>query len=408
MAELLCREKELFKINQELNLLSLSSAAEAMYPAKPTPAAAAGAAQSRYATFQKHKGPSTLLRKKNAATSQAKPTPKTPPGRDAAAAAAAVVMARAVATSPSPDGSLLTKSKAPDWRNTKTVGAAVVSPPGNRQVAKFSTFTRDVSSKTATFVKYRNPNFSESPSLDMLLRNAAEEGNRNDVVEVEVTQKRESTTVVNGQAKKQLTQDNFIKFLKAKVAILEEDHAQHASELSRQKEQLEKALEAQRKSENQRDQTLNANKHLTEQLIRTERQCEDSSRRQKERQQEFTNQQRELEQLKRESKVARQTNVNLENRLSRAQEDADTVRLELKQLREEQHEQLDVQRKELKQRDNRIRALKRQRNDLLNAYKKQLYMIDNLKRQTNCMEQSAAIGFGEKEFNKVLDWNSKT
>ncbi|XP_020800885.1 epidermal growth factor receptor substrate 15 homolog [Drosophila serrata] len=406
MAELLCREKELFKINQELNLLSLNSAAEAMYPAKPSPAIG-GAAPTRYATFQKQKGPSTLLRKKNAATSQAKPTPKSPPGRDAAAAAA-VVMARAVATSPPPDASLLTKSKAPDWKNNKSMGATTVSPPGNRGAAKFSTFTRDVSSKTAMFVKYRNPNFSESPSLDMLLRNASEEATKNDVVEVEVTQKRESTTVVNGQAKKQLTQDNFIKFLKAKVVILEEDHAQQASELSRQKEQLEKALEAQRKSENQRDQTLNANKHLTEQLIRTERQCEDSGRRQKERQQEFTSQQRELEQLKRESKVARQTNVNLENRLSRAQEDADTARLELKQLREEQREQLDAQRKELKQRDNRIRALKRQRNDLLNAYKKQLYMIDNLKRQTNCMEQSAAIGFGEKEFNKVLDWNSKT
>ncbi|XP_017024827.1 structural maintenance of chromosomes protein 2 [Drosophila kikkawai] len=406
MAELLCREKELFKINQELNLLSLTSAADAMFPGKPSPAACA-AAPARYATFQKQKGPSTLLRKKNAVTSQAKQTPIAPSGRDAAAAAA-VVMARAVATSPPPDACLLTKSKAPDWRNTKTVGAAAASPPGNRAVPKFSTYTRDVSSKTATYVKYRNPNFSESPSLDMLLRNGAEDATRNDVVEVEVTQKRESTTVVNGQAKKQLTQDNFIKFLKAKVAILEEDHAQHASELARQKEQLEKALEAQRKSEHQRDQTLNANKHLTEQLIRTERQCEDSSRRQKERQQEFTSQQRELEQLKRESKVARQTNVNLENRLSRAQEDADTVRLELKKLREEQREQLDVQRKELKQRDSRIRALKRQRNDLLNAYKKQLYMIDNLKRQTNCMEQSAAIGFGEKEFNKVLDWNSKT
>lgn len=192
------------------------------------------------------------------------------------------------------------------------------------------------------------------------------------------------------------------------MAILEEDHAQHAGELARQKEQLEKALEAQRKSEQQRDQTMNSNKHLTEQLLRAERQCEDSSRRQKERQQEFTSQQRELEQLKRDGKVAKQTNINLENRLSRAQEDADTVRLELKQLREEQRDQLDVQRKELKQKDSRIRALKRQRNDLLNAYKKQLYMIDNLKRQTNCLEQSAAIGFGEKEFNKVLDWNAKT
>ncbi|XP_052839432.1 testis-expressed protein 9 [Drosophila gunungcola] len=403
MAELLCREKELFKINQELNLLTLSSAAEAMYPGKTgSPTAVA---VPRYATFQKHKGPSSLLRKKGITTGQVptKSHPRTPPGRDS------------LVTTPSPlpdTNNLLAKTKTPDWRSSKP--APQPTSPTSRTVSKFSTFTRDVSSKTATFVKYRNPHFSESASLDELLRNnnvedVEEAARKQEVqVEVEVTQKRESTTVVNGQLKKQVTKDNFIKFLKAKVAILEEDHAHHAGELTRQKEQLELALEAQRKSEHQRDQTISANKHLSEQLMRAERQCEDASRRQKERQQEFIAQQRELEQLKRDAKVARQTTMNLENRLSRAQEDAETARQELKQLRDEQRDQLEAQRKELRQRDSRIRALKRQRGDLLNAYKKQLYMIDNLKRQTSCLEQSAAIGFGEKEFNKVLEWNAKT
>eukprot|EP00099_Drosophila_melanogaster_P020464 NP_611937.2 uncharacterized protein Dmel_CG4681 [Drosophila melanogaster] len=388
MAELLSREKELFKINQELNLLTLSPAADAMYPAKGSSKSTA-VAVPRFATFQKQKGPSSLLRKKGAPTACTKAAPKASPGRETVP----------TARSPMPDMSLLTKSKP----------AAGPTSPTPRNLSKFSTFTKDVSSKTATYVKYRNPNFSESPSLDELLRNDADEANRKpDVVEVEVTQKRESTTVVNGQLKKQVTKDNFIKFLKAKVAILEEDHAQHAGELIRQKEQLEHALEAQRKSEHQRDQAINSNKHLSEQLMRSERQCEGFNQRQKEQQLEFITQQRELEVLKRDAKVSRQTNINLENRLSRVQEDADAARQELKLLREEQRDQLEAHRKELKLRDSRIRALKRQRGDLLNAYKKQLYMIDNLKRQTICLEQSAAIGFGEKEFNKVLDWNAKT
>ncbi|KAH8402127.1 hypothetical protein KR009_009973 [Drosophila setifemur] len=396
MAELLSREKELFKINQELNLLSLSPAADAMFPGK-VQAAGTGVTVPRYATFQKHKGPSTLLRKKANPPVQAKPRIKTPPGKDA------------VPTSPLPEAlaaHMLTKSKAPDWKLAKAMGSPI--PQTVRQGGKCNTFTREVSNKTATFVKYRNPNFSESPSLDMLLRNHIAELNKDDDVQVEVVQKRESTTVVNGNSKKQLTQDNFIKFLKAKVAILEEDHAQHASELARQKELLEKALDAQRKSENQRDLTISSNKHLSEQLVRAERQCEDVSRRQKERQQEFISQQRELEQLKRDAKVSKQTTMNLENRLSRVQEEAEVARQALNQLREEQREQTDAQRKELKVRESRIKALKRQRGDLLSAYKKQIYMIDNLKRQTSCMEQSAAIGFGEKEFNKVLEWNAKS
>jgi len=203
MAELLSREKELFKINQELNLLTLSSATESLYPAKGSPRSTA-VTVPRYATFQKHKGPSSLLRKKGVATAPTKPPPT---GRDAAATG------RGVATSPQPDTNLLTKSKAPDWKQTKTT--TVPTSPTSRFVSRFSTFTRDVSSKTATYVKYRNPNFSESPSLDELLRNDVEETARQkqDVVEVEVTQKRESTTIVNGQGqvKKQVTKDNFIK-----------------------------------------------------------------------------------------------------------------------------------------------------------------------------------------------------
>ncbi|KAH8232881.1 hypothetical protein KR026_001526 [Drosophila bipectinata] len=404
MAELLSREKELFKINQELNLLTLSPAADAMFAGKMGTAATTGVAVPRYATYQKQKGPSTLLRKKGGnqiiGGSQLKTKPKSPPACGAATARPAV-------TSPLPEKNLLTKSRTLDWKQTKHMGAP--SSPIARHSSKNATFTRESNSKTATFVKYRNPHFSESPSLDMLLRNDANEGNKNgSPPPVDTIQKRESTTVVNGLAKKQLTQDNYIKFLKAKVAILEEDHAQHSGELARQKEQLEMALEGQRKSENQRDQTACSNKHLSEQLIRSERACEDLTRRQKERQQEFITQQRELEQLKRDAKVARQTNINLESRLGRAQEEAEVARKTLAQVREEQRDQAEVHRKELKNRDSRIRTLKRQRAELLNAYKKQLYMIDNLKRQSSCMEQSAAIGFGEKEFNKVLEWNAKT
>ncbi|KAH8319915.1 hypothetical protein KR074_009427 [Drosophila pseudoananassae] len=404
MAELLSREKELFKINQELNLLTLSPAADAMFAGKMGTTATTGVAVPRYATYQKQKGPSTLLRKKGGnqiiGGSQHKTKPKSPPAFGAGTA-------RPAATSPLPEKNLLTKSRTLDWKQTKHVGAP--PSPTARYASKNATFTRESNSKTATFVKYRNPNFSESPSLDMLLRNDANEGNKNgSPPPVETIQKRESTTVVNGLAKKQLTQDNYIKFLKAKVAILEEDHAQHSGELARQKEQLEMALEGQRKSENQRDQTACSNKHLSEQLARSERACEDLTRRQKDRQQEFITQQRELEQLKRDAKVARQTNINLESRLSRAQEEAEVARKTLVQVREEQRDQAELHRKELKTRDSRIRTLKRQRAELLNAYKKQLYMIDNLKRQSSCMEQSAAIGFGEKEFNKVLEWNAKT
>ncbi|XP_022222726.2 testis-expressed protein 9 [Drosophila obscura] len=397
MAELLSREKELFKMNQELNLLTLTPTgmSDVIYPTKGPSGLTAGLGRTRNGTFHRQKGPSTLLKKKGA---QTKLLPK------GMGAGSVSPPARNSPPPPPPASTLLNSSKTPDWKKGKSIRTP--SPTTARFESKFSTFTRGQGSKTATIVKYRNPNFSDSTSLDMMLLDNV--SIKSDKIEMEVTQRRESTTVVNGQAKKQLTQDNFIKFLKAKVAILEEDHAQHASELGRQKEKLDQALEGLRKSESQRDQSLHSNKHLGEQLQRAEQQYEEANRRLKERQQEFTSQQRELEQLKRDNKVLKQGNTNLENRLTRTQEEAESARQALSKMRDEQRDELDSHRNELKEKESRIKALKRQRGDLLNAYKKQLYMIDNLKRQTSCMEQSVAIGCGEKEFNKVLEWNAKT
>lgn len=57
--------------------------------------------------------------------------------------------------------------------------------------------------------------------------------------------------------------------------------------------------------------------------------------------------------------------------------------------------------------DRQIKELRKQRVELITAYKKQLLLIDNLKRQNLCLEQSKLIDFAEKEFIKILDWNFK-
>ncbi|KAH8396515.1 hypothetical protein KR215_000028 [Drosophila sulfurigaster] len=427
MAEILSREKELFKINQELNLMSLGPGDDQKVPV---------VSQSRYGTYLKQKGPSTLLKKKfNGESATIRPTS----GRGPKMKCQSKSLNRSAGTSPSttppsptPRGKTtptlmtsLTKSKLPerrqgaagsDWKHGKGQCKYATAQP---TIRGDSTFTRRAVHKTATYVKYRNPNFTQSPSLDLLLRKDDDDMSSNaqhlqqqqqeqpqQLVELEVTQQtRESTTVINGQSKKHLTQDNFIRFLKAKVVILEEDHGALTQEMSAQRERMDEAMEALRKIEIQRDQAINSNTKLTDQLHRLEQQSEEATRRQKERQQEFGNLQRELELLKRDNKMLKQTNINLENRLSRANDEAESIRQMLSQQSGDKREEQETQRKELKLRDSRIKALKRQRADLLNAYKKQLFMIDNLKRQNSCVEQAVAIGFGEKEFNKVLEWN---
>jgi hypothetical protein len=52
----------------------------------------------------------------------------------------------------------------------------------------------------------------------------------------------------------------------------------------------------------------------------------------------------------------------------------------------------------------RIKALEKQRNDLIAAFRKQMKLIDILKRQKMHIEASRLLAFTEEEFMKTLDW----
>ncbi len=53
------------------------------------------------------------------------------------------------------------------------------------------------------------------------------------------------------------------------------------------------------------------------------------------------------------------------------------------------------------------KKLERQRNELLNAFKKQLKLIDILKRQKTHLETAQMLNFTEQEFIKALELNHK-
>lgn len=185
---------------------------------------------------------------------------------------------------------------------------------------------------------------------------------------------------------------------------MEEDHDRINQEMSEQKELLEKALERSKVIEQQRDQAFMKHNAVAEQLCKTESQLEEANRRLKERSTEQTAQQKELETVRRDLKIVTQTNKNLEKRLFRVNEELESARSTLGAMKTSERELKDTARTESEAKDKQIKSLKKQRADLLNAYKKQLFLIDNLKRQNLCMEQSKMIAYGEKEFSKVLDW----
>ncbi|KAL6082518.1 hypothetical protein STEG23_022828 [Scotinomys teguina] len=114
----------------------------------------------------------------------------------------------------------------------------------------------------------------------------------------------------------------------------------------------------------------------------------------------------ELENKRRLEKQAATSQSATEVRLNRALEESEKYKLELSKLRQsnkdianEDHQKIEVLKSENKK-------LERQKGELMIGFKKQLKLIDILKRQKMHIEAAKMLSFSEEEFMKALEWNS--
>jgi len=97
-----------------------------------------------------------------------------------------------------------------------------------------------------------------------------------------------------------------------------------------------------------------------------------------------------------------------EVRLNRAMESVDKFKKLATEGRSEKNESKSKTRKEIEDLLKQTTDLKKQKSDLLLALKKQIKLIDVLKRQKVHVEASRMLDFTEREFIKVLDWGCKS
>ncbi|KAL5286265.1 TEX9 family protein [Megaselia abdita] len=282
------------------------------------------------------------------------------------------------------------------------------------QNQRFPWTFRNILKKDSNMIReeYRNENFTESPSLDEILGKQKIVESPKDTISKEVFNSTSRSVKPppaspDKIAKKNLSNDGLIKFLKSKVAILQEELESSSHESAKKSEELHKTYEKLKKLEAQRDQAISKNNSLSEQLSKIEHKFDSLEKQLKEKEVDMTTNNKELETMKRELKVTKQANTNLEKRLYRTNEELENMKNTLSAYKDSERELKDSTRLEKDSQEKQIKSLKKQRSDLLEAYKKQLYLIDNLRRQNICLEQAKLLKFGEKELSKVLDWNNK-
>jgi hypothetical protein len=110
--------------------------------------------------------------------------------------------------------------------------------------------------------------------------------------------------------------------------------------------------------------------------------------------------------MRKSQKQAAMNQSTVEVRLNRALEEVEKYKSSLQKAKSESKDSSDQERKKAERLASENKRLEKQKSELMAAFKKQLKLIDILKRQKMHIEAAKLLSFSEEEFVKALDWGT--
>ncbi|KAM8907153.1 testis-expressed protein 9 isoform 3-T4 [Lycaon pictus] len=123
-------------------------------------------------------------------------------------------------------------------------------------------------------------------------------------------------------------------------------------------------------------------------------------------QQQLSSAEKELESKRRLQKQAATSQSATEVRLNRALEEAEKYKLELSKSRQNNKDIANEEHQKIEALKSENKKLEKQKGELMIGFKKQLKLIDILKRQKMHIEAAKMLSFTEEEFMKALEWGN--
>ncbi len=107
-------------------------------------------------------------------------------------------------------------------------------------------------------------------------------------------------------------------------------------------------------------------------------------------------------------RLVKQAESNVKSKdlqLKRASENISKMKARVSELETQRSGDVAGDRERADAAESRVKVLEKQRSDLIAAFKKQIKLIDVLKRQKLHIEAARLLSFTEEDFMKALDWN---
>ncbi|CAF99576.1 unnamed protein product, partial [Tetraodon nigroviridis] len=200
--------------------------------------------------------------------------------------------------------------------------------------------------------------------------------------------------------------DARVHVLRTKVRIMQTELDQLSSEFYK-KDDLNDKLRAKIKELEEGGAKLQKTVNLQRaQMEKHKASLEESSRNCDGLQLEVSALKREVEDLNKSHKQAAANHNSTEVRLNRALEEVDRLKTQINTMKQMTKDKIseDHQSKENLLAENKL--LRKQKEELILAFKKQLKLIDVLNRQKMHFEAAKLLSFQEDEFMKALDWET--
>ncbi|CRL03066.1 CLUMA_CG016634, isoform A [Clunio marinus] len=205
--------------------------------------------------------------------------------------------------------------------------------------------------------------------------------------------------------KKNISNDGLLKFLKSKVALLQSELEVSKSLNDTLERENAKNVKKIKKLNTQVTKSASKIESLETTLRNIQEKQEVAEQNLKEKDSTNSELNKDLLALKEEAKEVNHEKQIIEKRLLKVQEDYEMMKTKFETFKEIDIIMRETVKEEKIAYEEKISKLRKGRMDMLKAYKQQIILIDNLRRQNICLEKTKALEITEKEFLKVLDWN---